>query len=85
MTSKATCVAWANRALVRAAAAFAAFAAYRSLHSSSTTIKLASEGHSRFDFGRGRRTLQLERAIAVAALVLKTSEAQSAFAGRAAA
>ena len=83
MTSKATCVAWANRALVRAAAAFAAFAAYRSLHSSSTTIKL--EGHSRFDFGRGRRTLQLERAIAVAALVLKTSEAQSAFAGRAAA
>ena len=62
-----------NRAFVRAVAGFAAFFAHRSLHSRAVVSVVA---------------LWFERALAmlpIAALVLRTREAQSAFVGRAAA
>ncbi len=70
MTSKTTCIARTNRALVRAVAGFAAFFAHRSLHSRTVVSVVA---------------LWFERAFAIGALVLRTREAQSAFVGRAAA
>jgi hypothetical protein len=59
-----------NRAFVRAVAGFAAFFAHRSLHSRAFVSVVA---------------LWFERAFAIAALVLRRREAQSAFVGRAAA
>ena len=70
MTSKATCIARTSGASVRAVAGFAAFVAYRGLHSRAVVSVMA---------------LRFERALAVAALVLWAGEAHSAFVGRAAA
>ena len=70
MTSKTTCIARTNRAFVRAVADFAAFFAHRSLHSRAIVSVVA---------------LWFERAFAIAALVLRTREAKSAFVGCAAA
>ena len=70
MTSKATCIAWTNRAFVRAVAGFASFVAYRGFHSRAVVSGVA---------------LRFERAFAIGALVFRTREAQSAFVRRAAA
>jgi hypothetical protein len=70
VTSKTTCIARTNRAFVRAVADFAAFFAHRSLHSRAIVSVVA---------------LWFERAFAIAALVLRTREAKSAFVGCAAA
>ena len=70
VTSKTTCIARTNRAFVRAVACFTAFVAYLGFHSRAVVSVVA---------------LWFERALAIAALVLRTREAQSAFVGRAAA
>ena len=69
MSSKTTCIAWTNRAFVRAVAGFAAFVAYRGLHSRAVGPVVA---------------LRFERAFAIGALVFWTRETQSAFVSRAA-
>ena len=70
MTSKATCIAWTNRAFVRAVAGFAALVAYRGFHSRAVASVVA---------------LRFESAFAIGALVFWTREAHSAFVSRAAA
>ena len=54
MSSKATCVAWTNGAFVRAVVGFAAFVAYRGIHSRAVVSVVA---------------LGFERAFAIGALV----------------
>ena len=70
MTSKATCIAWTNGAIVRAVAGFTAFVAYRGFRSRAVVSVVA---------------LRFERALAIGALVFRTREAQSSFVSRAAA
>ena len=65
MSSKATCIAWTNGAIVRAVAGFTAFVAYRSFHSRAVASVV---------------DLWFERAFAIGALVFWTRDAQNAFA-----
>ena len=70
MISKATCIAWANWAFVRAVAGFAAFVAYLGFHSRAVVSVVS---------------LRFECAFAIGALVFRTREALSACVSRAAA
>ena len=70
MSSKATCIAWTNAAIVRAVAGFTAFVAYGGFRSRAVALVVA---------------LRFERASAIGALVFRTRETHGAFVSRAAA
>ena len=82
MSSKTTCIAWTNRAFVRAVAGFTAFVAYLN-----AAIVFSVAGFAAFVAYRGFHSravgsdvaLRFDRAFAIGSLVFWTRETQSAF------